>query len=199
MKLISLAAIVGCLLAQGSDDPAPPSTDASKLGGTYSFVYYSNQSPNATLTTQLPCKNSTAFQLTFPDDESGTDVGRDPASSTKDPVYHTSQGDWTIVEVSKGNGFGILKMSLYMDDVNDIIACWAYKMQGHNIIANVNPRNLSECPTRYVPLTDTCTINRATLVGTCLSGACNGTTTSSRGFRPESSLPLILLVALSML
>ncbi|KAI0225364.1 hypothetical protein L0F63_002094 [Massospora cicadina] len=173
-------------------------TDASEFAGVYAFVYYSNQDPKAKVTAQLPCKPSKEFQLTIPED-GGRDVVRD-ANGTKDPIYKTSQGDWTIMEVRKGNGFQTLKLNLFYDDSEEMIVCWALKKSGQNIVANVNPRNLTECPTKYVPIFDTCTPKRATLVGTCIRGACNGTRTaleSSVGaYNPNFGLGVSLIFVL---
>ncbi|KAI0222803.1 hypothetical protein L0F63_006429, partial [Massospora cicadina] len=128
-------------------------------------------------TTQLPCKPSKEFQLTIPED-GGQDIVRD-ANGSKDPVYKTSQGDWTIMEVSKASNFQIIKINLFYDDSDEMIVCWALKRSGKNIIANINPLNPTQCPPRYIPIYETCTLSRATLIGTCISGACNGTSTKS--------------------
>ncbi|KAI0241819.1 hypothetical protein L0F63_004562 [Massospora cicadina] len=169
--------------SDSSDDSGKEAanTDASQFAGVYSFVYYSNANSTAGPTAQLPCKNSTEFQLTIPDDGS-SDIVRDVSSESKDkdPVYKTSQGTWAIMEVGKGNGFQTLKMNLFYNDVDEMIVCWALKKSGKNIVANVNPKNLTECPTKYVPITDTCTPKRATLAGTCIRGACNGEKTPSK-------------------
>ncbi|KAJ9062361.1 hypothetical protein DSO57_1011710 [Entomophthora muscae] len=215
MKLNSLAFILSSLLVlvssqeeesssgdDSGDSGQAATTDTTSFAGVYSFVYYYNQDPNAKPTTQLPCKNSTSFLLTIPEGEGG-DVVRE-ANGIKDPIYHTSQGDWTVMEVGKGNGFNILKMNLYYNDAEEMIACWALKKNGRDIVANINPRKLSECPTKYVPLTDTCTLTRAAIYGTCISGGCNGTltktTTSNNSFRSTSSaFYLAILSTLSLL
>lgn len=121
------------------------------------------------------------------------------ANGVKDPIYLTSQGDWTIMEVGKGNGFNILKMNLFYNDADETIVCWALKKQGHDIIANINPRKLSECPTKFVPLTETCILTRAAIYGTCISGACNGTlsSTTTTNSALRSSAPLLSLAGIS--
>ncbi|KAJ9059131.1 hypothetical protein DSO57_1005634 [Entomophthora muscae] len=201
MKFTRLLTIVGCLLTRAyakDDEPGTAAkTDTSKFGGTYSFVYYYNQDPTATPTTQLRCKNSTAFKLKFPEDESEREIERDLGPLKADPIYSTAQGSWTVMEAAKGNGHDVLKINLYINDETEIIACWAIRKNGHNIIASINPRNLSQCPLKLIPITETCTIGRATLVGTCISGACNGTrTTTTSSFGLEHG-PYFLLLLIS--
>ncbi|KAI0225366.1 hypothetical protein L0F63_002097 [Massospora cicadina] len=213
MGLVHLALILGGLLVttlaqsedEGDDSVATEepgeaaNTDATQFAGVYSFIYYSNTNTSAGLTAQLPCNNSTEFQLTIPEGE-GSDVERNVEGGGKDPVYLTSQGSWTIMEVGKGNGFNVLKMNLYYDDEEEMIVCWALKKAGKNILANVNPRNFTQCPTKYVPIFDTCTRSRATLVGTCLSGPCTGEKSTESEDSSSSLLrPLPYFLALSPL
>ncbi|KAI0225365.1 hypothetical protein L0F63_002095 [Massospora cicadina] len=214
MKLYKLVLIFGFLLAAifaQSDDTSDSDTsddessgdESARFAGSYSFVYYINSNSTAPNTAQPPCKKSKEFKLTIPDD-GGSDIKRDVSNEGKDPVYKTSQGTWAIMEVGKGNGFDILKMRLFYDDVDEMIVCWSFKKAGQTLIANVNPRNLTECPTKFVPITDACTPRRSTLVGTCTGGACAEEKLEGATSKPDDSdsastfvqpLPIFLIFA----
>jgi len=192
MKFLQVLSLSLFSLVNAGDSSGPAlNTKTGKYAGTYEFVYYS-------ATSGTTCTQSQPFTLTIPDGIKTNDTKPETTDSPSgDPVYGTTNGLWTVSELSKSNDIDDLKISVYIKDMDQKIVCWAIGLNGKTLTANLNPSVPNQCPTRYVTSPTSCNNQLAFLVGQCKKGACNGDTPvpSATASASKSSNAVVLSVS----